>query len=119
MATFKKRLTFFIFITAYCLYVVAELFLYDGNENLVGFITIGLILAMVLSILWRYTLEDEVQQKIADNATKVGFWATFVSLYIATLFEGFEEMIQSMVPFWSIPVITWVIGYSISMITYR
>lgn len=119
MSISSKNRTLVLFITAYSLYAAVELYFREIDGQLGKLILIGLILVMVLTILWRYELEDEVQQKISDNATRVGFWATFVTLYLVTLSEGFDIWLQTLVPIWTIPLMAWILGYIISSITYR
>ena len=115
----RQTLPFAVFLLAYLGYAAVQV-LSDGNETTVAQLALVVLLGvMVLAIFWHARHQDEVHQAIARQANGVGFWGTFLTLYLVSTIDGFGSALQDLLPLWAVPLATWLVGYLWTIMRYR
>ena len=115
----RQTLPFAVFLLAYLGYAAA-LVLSDRNETTVAQLApVVLLGVMILAIFWFGRQQDEVRQAIARRADAIGFWGTFLVLYMVSTIDGLGSALQRLLPLWSVPLVAWLIGYLWTIVRYR
>ena len=115
----RQAIPFVVFLLAYLGYAVV-LMLGRGSETKVAQLApIVLLGVTVLAIIWHGRQQDEVRQAMARQANGVGFWGTFLMLYMVSTLDDFGSALQSLLPLWAVPLAAWLIGYLWTIMRYR
>jgi len=110
---------FAVFLLAYLGYAVV-LLLGRGSETTIAQLApLGLLGIMLLAIFWHMRQQDEVRQAMARRADGVGFWGTFLVLYLVSTIDGFGSALQHLLPLWAVPLVAWLVGYLWTIVRYR
>jgi hypothetical protein len=81
---------------------------------MVELISVAFLGVMVTSVIWAQRRQDEVLRSVTARANAVGFWAGFATLYLSAVFAG-SPPVRDRWPFWTVPLIVWVVAYGWSL----
>lgn len=108
-----------LFLGAYAAFAIIILTENERQNLFTEYLVLALVGIMIISVLLQSKKEDEVRRAILDKSYRTGYWCTFLFLIASSLIPEFLTDVQSYIPIWSVPVISFLAGYLIVNISYR
>lgn len=118
-AYLPKLAPLLLFLGAYATFALVYLRMDREEGLLVQILLVGLIGLMMLAIIWKTGKEDEVRKAILNKAYAAAFWITLLFLMAVSMVDGLGEAFNAYLPFWSVPILSWLISYGIVTLRYR
>ncbi|WP_223787693.1 hypothetical protein [Marinicella meishanensis] len=113
----KKHHSIALFLLAYAgLLLVYWLCDYFGWPSMLG--SLLPIALMVFLIIRQQKAQDEVMQKVSNQAYVFAFWATFLALIALASPSLAADPVIKQWPLWTVPLLAWHVGYLIAWIKH-